>query len=905
MMADDLTLTPDPDAPQPLSGGIPLSDIPQTDFAPLEVTGIETLQGPELEQREAAEEQFTREQMAAVGLELPPVPPPPGIDRFLFNEIVPPRAGLLPEVHDSRPPSEAEARRAANKITPLATDEEVALAQHTVKRYLESQQDDERAERIEWAQSYYTDEHKRKQLAEHPDMKLGIELSPDPELFEQTSINNAWLNANAGRKLSAPELDVARQTVGKQLFNIPAISNQQFFTKMQEWSKGQAAEKDVALKLDAAVGAHVLSDQVSRTYTPDYQVLEKLKKENPEVITPENERRFSLMNQRMHGRMRQLGESVLEPYSQIFTLLQKTAQEKRDPTPEELSAVVDSLSAIDPEDRKAMWGMVGRAGRAGIIDAKGLAQFTENMSKGWAREFNLSDRIERDRETQIDDMRLQMDAGAKFGTKGGRLVYAPPGQPLTPGSTELTKQGYADYRQKLDQAYNTITLAREAQEAYETIVDPIRPIFKEGLLSAGERGLYALPAMGKLMIGGAIPGFGPILTFDAIQADIYRRTRLENPDMPAADVARMATISSALQTIPEQIQIGLPLGKFGKLLEVDRDLTKSGFWAGATILSKKAVKGTAAEFMMENFQDAVDMFYPAIKSQFDPNMKRQDVGEVAWQWLVTRPEVFAAVLVPGSVAAGVHTYHDLKNPIRSVFNSDVLRGMGIREDGIQRILSKGTFDEMQAQLRIEDAKVTPEDRARGHDYITASAVAAAVAQSAAQTPSYRVVTQKDGTKVYEVLDAEGKVVFSNTDEDLAQAAYVDTVTAFTTERLMAQQAAAATEEGQAATAEAEGTLRLLPAESRTSTAVVLDFVRNEQPRPEQSAAVGRLSTVLAKDPRGGPTDLVILQPVADHTTTRPGRAALDFVQGWERLTGKQVIFVASELGSTSLLHRNR
>jgi ADP-Ribosyltransferase in polyvalent proteins len=895
-MANDLTLSPDPDAPQTLSEGIPVSDIPQTDFTPLEISGIETVQGPVLEEREAAQKQFVTEQMATVGIE-PPPEPPPDIDRFLFNEIVPPRADVLPQVHDSRPPTEAEARWAANKITPLATDEEVAVAEHTVRRFLESQQDDERAAQIEWAQSYYTDANKYKQLAEHPDVKLGIELSPDPELFQQTSVNNAWLNANMGRKLSAPELEIARKHIGKQLFNIPEISNQQFFSKMQEWSKGQAAEKELADSLDAAVGAHVLSDQLNRTYTPDYQVLEKLKKENPDVITPENERKFSLLNQRMHGRMRQLGESVREPYAQIFGLLQKTSQEKRDPTPDELTTIVDSLRAIDPENRKAMWGMVGRAARAGVIDAKGLAQFTENMSKGWAREFNLSDRTERDRETQIDDMRLQLDAGATFGMKDGRLVYAPSGQPLTPGAIELTPAEYADYRQKLDQAFDTIGLAREAQEAYETIVDPIRPIFKEGLLSAGERGLYALPAMGKLMIGGAIPGFGPILTFDAIQADIYRRTRLENPDMPVKDVARMATISAALQTIPEQIQIGLPLGKFGKLLEVDRDLTKSGFWAGAAVITKKAVKGTAAEFMMENFQDAVDMFYPAIQSQFDPNMKRQDVGEVAWQWLSTRPEVFAAVLIPGSVAAGVHTYKDLKNPIRSVFNSDVLRGMGIREDGIERILSKGTFEEMQAQLRSENATVTPEDRARGHDYISATAATTAARQSAVQTPSYRVVTQKDGTKVFEVLDAAGTVVFSNADEDLAQAAYADTVTAFITERLAAQEAAAATEEGQAATAEAEEALRTLTPESRTSAAHVLEFEDEQQPDAGVAAATARLETALAADPRSGgkPVKLIV-------QTRRLGPATLsaqrlnEAITGLERLFGKNVVFVRSGTG---------
>ena len=64
--------------------------------------------------------------------------------------------------------------------------------------------------------------------------------------------------------------------------------------------------------------------------------------------------------------------------------------------------------------------------------------------------------------------------------------------------------------------------------------------------------------------------------------------------------------------------------------------------------------------------------------------------------------------------------------------------------------------------------------------------------------------------------------------------------------------------------------------------------------PERKPSDG--SNPCAKDPRGGPSDLVIVRPLEDHTTTRSGRAALDFIQGWERATGKQIVFVASSSG---------
>ena len=234
-------------------------------------------------------------------------------------------------------------------------------------------------------------------------------------------------------------------------------------------------------------------------------------------------------------------------------------------------------------------------------------------------------------------MRRQMDAGAKFGIEG-RAPRLRTGWATAHRGRDRTHAGrLRDYREKLNRAFDTIALVREAQEAYETIVDPIRPIFKEGLLSTGERGLYSLPAMGKLMIGGVVPGFGPILTFDAIQADIYRRTRAGKPGHASArgrahgdGFLRLADRS------PSSCRSRSRSAPSGGLLDVERDITQRGFWAAARTAGKREFKALAAENILEGFQDAVDMFYPAIQSQFDPTMKRQDVGEVAWQWLNTQ-----------------------------------------------------------------------------------------------------------------------------------------------------------------------------------------------------------------------------------------------------------------------------
>ena len=43
--------------------------------------------------------------------------------------------------------------------------------------------------------------------------------------------------------------------------------------------------------------------------------------------------------------------------------------------------------------------------------------------------------------------------------------------------------------------------------------------------------------------------------------------------------------------------------------------------------------------------------------------------------------------------------------------------------------------------------------------------------------------------------------------------------------------------------------------------------------PERKAALERVRTALIKETRGGPTDLLIVEPVASHTTTRLGETA--------------------------------
>jgi hypothetical protein len=76
---------------------------------------------------------------------------------------------------------------------------------------------------------------------------------------------------------------------------------------------------------------------------------------------------------------------------------------------------------------------------------------------------------------------------------------------------------------------------------------------------------------------------------------------------------------------------------------------------------------------------------------------------------------------------------------------------------------------------------------------------------------------------------------------------------------------------------------------------VLDFESNERPTPEQSAAVGRLEAALAKDPRsaGEPIYLVIQTPSRVGVETRYSKALKDTIAGFERLFGKEVIFVRS------------
>ena len=78
-------------------------------------------------------------------------------------------------------------------------------------------------------------------------------------------------------------------------------------------------------------------------------------------------------------------------------------------------------------------------------------------------------------------------------------------------------------------------------------------------------------------------------------------------------------------------------------------------------------------------------------------------------------------------------------------------------------------------------------------------------------------------------------------------------------------------------------------EDRTCASGVLNFERNERPTPEQSTAVGRLETALAKDPRSAaePFSLVI-QTRRLGVETRAAQALNKFIDDFQRVFGKEV-----------------
>ena len=816
---------------------------------------------------------------------------------------------LTEEQEEPTPIDNETAWRYVETTGPDTAPAELEIRKREMAGYYASKEEDDRQREAIYYEDAYTNEKKRREILDRPEVAQARIGAKDPKLVETAAINNAYLEYLIGRKLDPSELEAQRHEMGRRMFGDPSMSHDSFAAAV----KGQFEHKQEERVGLTDLRANVFDDVWNNKYTTGGDTFMRWRDAHNDILNDQNEKPFYWYSRKQAETFYKAADRIKEPGSLVLDAVQTyLAGPGEDPQHEQklnqkFVAAGEAMLALDPKDRALVWQGVKYVTDSKKVETGVVETIVDNIRKaliergivGAATDVNMHSQ-----DMQLEDTRQYLLGGDVRVRNFDGLPAAeldprtmPRGSAQRAAAEEqthpATPEETSDLLRKTNTAIGALQMLREGKDILQREIDPYRPVTPDiWWMRKTEMGAYNLIESAPTMVLNAVPVVGQSLMALSFASHDYNEMLLRDPFMDKRIASAGSIVSGQVQAVLEHFQIESMLGK-SQLKAMLGDLRAGNF---QTVARNFGIL-FAEQNLQEAAQDFTSMFVPWLASQFTgAEMKPRDFGVEFGQFLEQRVDVAFALLIPTLVGTGVASWTDLKNPARDLFDERMMNNAGFSPEARVRILAKATLEERIVAYQEEWKKRTPEDIAAGYASTAAEIDRVNGQQTDAATPTMENRPLADGTADWHVLDAEGNSVFHSKDYDVALDQYALHAERMLSERIAAEQEAAATEEGQAATAEAEGALRLLPTEARTSAAVVLDFVRNEQPRPEQSAAVARLATTLAKDPRGGPTDLVILQPVADHTTTRPGRAALDFIQGWERLTGKQVIFVASSSG---------
>lgn len=818
---------------------------------------------------------------------------------------------LIEEQAEPTPIDDETAWRYVETTGPDTAPAELDIRKREMAGYYAAKQEEDRQREAIYYEDAYTNEKKRREILDRPEVAQARIGAKDPKLVETAAINNAYLEYLIGRKLDPSELEAQRHEMGRRMFGDPSMSHDSFAAAV----KGQFEHKQQERVGLTDLRANVFDDVWNNKYTTGGDTFMRWRDAHDDILNDQNEKPFYWYSRKQAETFYKAADRIKEPGSLVLDAVQTyLAGPGGDPQHEQklnqkFVAAGEAMLALDPKDRALVWQGVKYVTDSKKVEAGVVETIIDNIQKAFVERGIVG--AATDVNMQGQDMKLEDTRQYLLGkdvrvrnSDGLPAVMDPSTMPLGSAERETaerylatqthpaTPEETSDLLRKANTAMGALQMLREGKNILQTQIDPYRPVTPDiWWMRKTEMGAYNLIESAPTMVLNAVPIVGQSLMALSFASHDYNEMMLRDPGMDKRIASAGSIVSGQVQAVLEHFQIESMLGK-SQLKRMLGDLRAGNF---QTVARNFGIL-FAEQNLQEAAQDFTSMFVPWLASQFTgAEMKPRDFGVEFGQFLEQRVDVAFALLIPTLVGTGVASWTDLKNPARDLFDERMMNNAGFSPEARARILGKATLEERIAAYQEEWKKRTPEEIAAGYASTAAEIDRVNGQQTDPATPTMENRPLADGTADWHVLDAEGNTVFHSKDYDIALDQYALHAERTLSERIAAQEAAAATEEGQATAAEAEGALRVLTPEARTSASVVLDFVRNEQPRPEQSAAVARLATTLAKDPRGGPTDLVIQLPVVGGAT-RSGRAALDYIQGWERLTGKQVIFVASSSG---------
>lgn len=444
---------------------------------------------------------------------------------------------------------------------------------------------------------------------------------------------------------------------------------------------------------------------------------------------------------------------------------------------------------------------------------------------------------------------------------------------------------YASSEEKVDLIANTdaalkqVEIVRELRNIADGVVDPIKAN-AGGFLGDLENAAYGASRSLPYTLTAALPG-GLVMTGVAVAGGEYDRMRSEYRDMDPDVVGVLAVASAALQAPIEVLQAR---AIFGRMPATAALLQKMGdvrlplpARIGAAFVGN-FTEQNAQEFL----QDGISLTIDAVSAAVRQDMPEFEAENAFRGFLDSRFDTALMLLPLALVGGGAMSLREMKRGELYVADKRTLRMGGFSEKVASEIAAEPDLEAKSALIRSEWDKRTPEDIKAGQQMAAEAADQAKADQEDPAKPTLEVKPQAGGGHQWIVRDSQGDVQLATRDLAAATQAY--------TEIAKSDRSGQKSDENQRDAAENN----LL---GNDLNAVNLFSYSELELDPATADRLRAIEEGLRKDARaaGAPagSEKVVRRGASarDNETAQLGRSALEFIAGFEHLTGKKVEFV--------------
>ena len=634
------------------------------------------------------------------------------------------------------------AHRYYNSLTTLEGPERDAVI-GSLESYWRKQEEERQEQDYDRFKELYTNPAAFDDFAKDPAIQNAQKWSLDPEAMKFGVANRQYLSSVVGRDLEGLEYEQERDNYAKRRWGMEEVDDKTFFKKNGEDFESFDAANIARLDLqrdfiiEAATSA---AEGRPRDFTTPFN---NWRATRQGIVSDEIEGAFFT---EAHQLATETVEKIGKYAPEVGSILQLLEGMKAGTaTTDDIAAVAKMIGQI-PSAERARLNDIAAVAASDLTDDQraGFGQVIENAGRVIGRSLTqygeaFQTATLQTRETAIQAEIERIESGAAI-PKGPQTYPAA----RTPEQLEapMPVEDRAARIAELKAERNALQATRELKDTFDNKVNPIRPVYSGGILSALEQGTYVLAGTTTHFGAAAVPYIGPALNFIAIQDGEYNRLMLDNPDMDPRAARIIAGASAVPQAFMDHLQYKALAGKLPGTAQFLATMNNKY----SRVLSRVAVS-TGLQNLEEAVQDAASQAIPAMLSHLREDMPDKDPEAVFDAWLAERPAVFFGMAPIGLIGGGFASVQDFKN-LNSVLSPRNLHYAGFDEE---QIVGIRTAYDPTAAVQAAYPNRTPENIATGIASYEADIEQAAAAQRDPLQPTMEVVTKADGTKEYRVL----------------------------------------------------------------------------------------------------------------------------------------------------------